>query len=258
MKKDNQLVFSATTIVVPVYLAAIAGAEVIGVFVGVVPGAVGHALLVLTLLSHYALKNGLSYRRVLPVLALAPLLRILSLTIPIREIPLIYWYAMIGVPLLLAVALTKRLLSLSWIDLGLRSGSWLPQILIALSGLPLSLLAFFILRPNPLIATFAWREVTVGAIILLIFTGFTEELMFRGLLQQVASEAFGRVGLFYSSAVFTIMYIGSLSWGYVLFIGLLSLFFGWCVHRTGSIWGVALAHGVLNIGMAFVWPFVWR
>jgi membrane protease YdiL (CAAX protease family) len=41
------------------------------------------------------------------------------------------------------------------------------------------------------------------------------------------------------------MYMGSLSLSYVLFIGLVGLFFSWCVKRTGSIWGVVLAHSLL-------------
>ncbi len=245
-------------IVILAYLVAIAGVEAMGVFISVVGGALGHAFLIPLLLSHYVLAGQARYRRALAVLALAPLLRILSLTLPVRQVPQIYWYAMIGMPLLTAVALTLRLLELSWTHVGLRPGPWLPQLLIALSGLPLSVVAFLILRPKPLIARFDWREAMIGSVILLIFTAFTEEIIFRGLLQQVTTEIFGRVALLYSSALFAIMYMGSLSWSYVFFIGLVGLFFGWGVNRTGSIWGVILAHGALNIGMAFIWPFVWR
>ena len=246
------------TLVVPAYIAAIAGAEAIGVLIGVVPGVVCHAVLVPALLSHYALVEQAVYRRALPALALAPLLRILSLTMPVRAAPQIYWYAMIGVPLLVAVALTARLLDLSSASLGLRSPSWLPQILIAISGLPLSIVGFLILRPKPLIAGFDWREVAIGSVILIVFTGFTEEIVFRGVLQQATQELYGRASVLCSGAVFAMMYVGSLSVGYVLFIGLAGLFFGWSVNRTRSIWGAAVAHGVLNIGMALIWPFVWR
>ena len=91
----------------------------------------------------------------------------------------------------------------------------------------------------------------------MVFTGFVEEIIFRGMLQQVANEILGGAGVLCSSILFAIMYTGSLSLSYMLFIGLVGLFFGWCVNRTGSIWGVILAHSILNIGMILVWPFLW-
>jgi uncharacterized protein len=243
-------------VAIPIYIAAVAIAEALGVFLGAVPSAASHAVLILVLLGHSILMDRAPSRHILLVLALAPLLRLLSLTIPIKEVPQIYWYAMIGTPVLVAVAATARHLDLPWSRLGLHRAPWPPQILIACSGLPLSLAAFLILQPKPLAPQPGWYGIVIGSIILLIFAGFTEEILFRGLLQQVITEIFGRAGLVYSSTLFAIMYIGSLSLRYVLFIGLLGLFFSWCVSRTGSIWGVVLAHSFINIGMAFLWPFL--
>jgi membrane protease YdiL (CAAX protease family) len=216
-----------------------------------------HALLVLILLTHYGLAEQASYRRILPVLALVPLLRILSLTMPIKQMPQIYWYAMIGVPLLLAVALTMRVLNLSWTHLGLQLRPVWSQIFITLSGLPLSIIAFLLLQSKPVISNLNWSDIIIGSVILIIFSGFTEEIIFRGLLQQMANEIFGRAGILCSSALFAIMYMGSLSLSYILFIALVGLFFGWCVNRTGLIWGVTLGHSFLSIGALLIWPIVW-
>ncbi len=255
LEQDNRMVFRATIGVVPAYMAAIAVAEALGLLLGVVAGVLAHCILLPLLLSHYVLADRASYRRVLPVLALAPLLRILSVTMPIRQVPQMYWYAIVGVPLLAAVGLTVRLLNLSWPDMGLHVRSWPPQILIACTGLPLGIATFFILRPRPLLAVFNWRDAIIAAAILLIFTGFTEELIFRGLLQQLTGEVYGRASVLCSSILFVIMYTRSPSFGYLLFIGLLGLFFGWCVNRTGSIWGVILAHGILNIALFLILPY---
>jgi membrane protease YdiL (CAAX protease family) len=178
---------------------------------------------------------------------------------PVRQVPQIYWYAMIGIPFLLAVALTARLLDFSWVRHGVRLPSPFPQLLIALSGLPLSIAAFFILRPKPVIVGTHWGDIAIAAVILLLFTGFSEEIFFRGLLLGTATEMSGqRNGLLYSSALFAIMYIGSLSWSFVLFAGVVGVFFSWCVSRTGSIWGVVFAHAAISIGMLLIWPVVWR
>ena len=256
LENIRSVTFKGALVVTSAYAGLIAIAEAIGVLVGAVPGALGHALLVPVMLSHYALDETLS-RRILPVLALAPLLRILSFVMPIEQLPQIYWYALVGVPVLIAAALTAHLLGLSWATLGLNLRARPLQPLIALSGLPLSMAAFFILRPEPLISEVDWPTIIIGAAILTIFTGFTEEFIFRGLLQHVASKALGsRAAVLYSSILFAIMYTGSLSLGYVLFIALAGLFFGYCVNKSGSIWGVVLAHSIMNIGMVFIWPFV--
>jgi membrane protease YdiL (CAAX protease family) len=95
----------------------------------------------------------------------------------------------------------------------------------------------------------------VGAVILTVFAASTEEVLFRGLLQHVVTDICPRSGVLWSAFLFASMYIGSLSVGYVLFMGLVGLFFGWCVRQTGSLWGVILAHGGLIVGLVCVWPF---
>jgi membrane protease YdiL (CAAX protease family) len=222
----------------------------------VVLGTLCQAVIVLALLNHYVWLGHAPRRQALPVLALVPLLRILSVTMPIKEIPPIYWFVLIGFPLLVSAAWTVRLLGVPWSGLGLRLRSWPWQCLVACSGIPLGAVGFMVVHPRALIPALDWRDLVVGAIILTIFVGFTEELVFRGLLQQVMIDVFGPAGLLWSTVIYASLYISSLSWSYVLFIGLVSLFFGWCVQRTGSLWGVAAAHSGLAAGMACVWPFL--
>ena len=250
-------VLSRVSIFMLVYLVAIAGVEALVVWNGPVIGALGDAILIVFLLSQYALLHQDEDLRTLLVLVLIPLLRLLSLAMPVRQTPQIYWYAFIAIPLLVCVGLILRLLDLSWADVGVRQGSWGPQLLIALSGLPLGIAAFFLLRPRPLVAGFRWYDWVLALLIVVIFTAFTEEIIFRGVLQQTASQIFGNAAIWFCSALFAIMYMGSLSLPYICFMGIVGVFFGWCVSRTGSIWGVTLAHSALNIGMMLLWPVLW-
>ncbi|MGI8589174.1 MAG: CPBP family intramembrane glutamic endopeptidase [Chloroflexia bacterium] len=243
--------------VLPAYLGAFAVAEVLGLVFGAAFGALLYALLLVLLLAHYIVGEQLPYRRMLPVLALLPLLRLLSLAMPVRQLPMIFWHALIGAPLLLAVWLAVRLLGLHPTDLGLRRASAWRQVLIAASGIPLSVAGYLVLRPQPPIPAFSLPWVSGGAVILFVFSGFVEELLFRGLLQRVAGEIFGRAALLYSAAAFVVLYTGSSSLGYLLLISLTGLFFGWCVERTGAIWGVTAAHGLMLAGMALLWPYTW-
>ncbi len=251
------------------YAMAIIGVELVSVFVGTTPGAIGHALLAFILMNHYLVYNPASgdtasrvdrWRdaKALPILALVPLLRLLSLVMPIRDMPQLTWYPLIGVPLLVAVGLTVRLLHLSPEMIGVIPRLSFAQVAIALSGVPLGLAGFLLFRPVPLIDHFDWGAVLIAALILLIFTGFAEELIFRGLLQGALQRALGPLGLVWSTVLFSGTYIGSHSLSYLLFITGVGSYFGWCVRRSGSIWGVVLAHAAITIGMLLIFPLTWR
>jgi membrane protease YdiL (CAAX protease family) len=244
-----------STLVILAYAGLIFLAEVTCVLAGAYYGTWIHALLVPALLNHYMIATRAPYRRILPVLALLPLLRILSLVMPAEQLPELYWYLLVGAPLLFAAVLTARLLKLSGARLGLRPRIWPPQVAIALTGLPLGLAGFLLILPQPIIETLNRRDVALGIVILLLYTGFAEEFIFRGLLQSVATETLGRAAIYFSTALFTTMYLGTFSPRFILFTGLVGLYFGWCANRTRSIWGVAFAHGVLNIAMLLFLPF---
>lgn len=241
---------------VAVYVAAIAVAESTTALLGVVPGALLHAFLVPALLLSYVLMGDFPYRRVFPVLALAPLLRLLTLMMVVRQAPPVYWYAISSTPLLLGIWICARLLNLSWQELGLRRTAWGLQVAIAFSGIPTGLIGLYLLHPRSVMVNFGWFQLVIGALVLLLFTAFMEEVIFRGLLLNVVDELFGRGGILCGVALYGVMSLGTRSVSYLVYVGLVNLFFGWCAKHTGSIWGVTLAHGLLNIGMLIVWPWL--
>lgn len=257
-------------VIVSLYVIEIVAAEAVGVLVGVVPSIVCHAIIIVALLNHYLFSTRERQEntsrsitvsrlsRILPALALLPLLRILSVTMPIRGIPHLYWYALVGTPVLIAAFQASRLLHLSRREIGLYLQSPLTQGLIAATGFPLGLIGFLLFRPVPLVENLSWPGFVLSSFILMVFTGLTEEFVFRGLVQRAMNDAYGQKGWLWSSVIFTGMYSASLSPGFLLFIGLVGLYFGWCVRRTGSLWGVILAHGYMSIGMLLVFPTVLR
>jgi hypothetical protein len=103
---------------------------------------------------------------------------------------------------------------------------------------------------------FTFEAILIPALILLIFTGFLEELIFRGVFQYFAIRYLGRWGIIYVGIVFAVLHIGynsALDFVFVLFV---SLLFSYIVHETGSILGVTLAHGFTNIGLFLIFPFL--
>lgn len=63
------------------------------------------------------------------------------------------------------------------------------QLLVALAGIPFGIAEFYILRPNPLVGSLAWKEVPLPTLILLVGTGFAKEFAFRGVMQWAVVDA---------------------------------------------------------------------
>jgi membrane protease YdiL (CAAX protease family) len=257
-------------VIAPLYIALIIVAELLTVLGGIGQGFACHALLVVALLNHF-IALGLPSKRdladpnasfwfvdVLPVLALVPLARLLTLAIILPWLPPLVWHALIGALFLLAIWLTARLLGHTWADLGLSARAWPWQAVVALSGAPLGLAAYLIVRPQPLTTELAWPEVFVGVAILTLAVGLPSELTFRGMLLRSATEIFGRPGVVWSGVLFAAMHLIWRSPGYVAFAFCLAVFFGWVVRRSGSLVGVTLANGLLTGGMLLVWPHLLR
>ncbi len=247
-----------------VYLAGIVFAEISVAFFDLTAGVLLHALLVLMLTNHYLFFSpradpGSRVRRgepadVLLVLPLVSLLRIVSVTVVDDGVPEIYQYAVAGTPVLLSAVAASWSIRGASTARRLRSWSWRTQLPIAVSGVPLGYLAFVLARPEAPFTQVTPGHALLGAAILVVFTGFTEEIVFRGLLQDALTALFGGGGLLASSALFAAAYLGAGPAGYVVFAACLGLAFAWLVRRTGSLLGVSIAHGLLNVGLILVWP----
>ena len=191
-------------------------------------------------------------------LTLAPLIRILSLSLPLAVFPLTYWYAVVSFPLLVGAVVVARINGYRRKELGLGWGNknLLFHLLFGLTGLLLGLAEYFILHPHPLVPVLSLPDIFLPALILLVCTGFTEELIFRGIMQKAAGDLLGqKTALVLVSFIFAALHITHLSAVDVVFVFVVAVFFSAVVRRTGSLIGVTLAHGLTNIALYLILPF---
>jgi hypothetical protein len=123
-------------------------------------------------------------------------------------------------------------------------------------GIGLGYIEYTILRPEPLSKSSSLSDIWLPAIILLIFTGLMEEVIFRGVMGYVSLRGLSRYGIFYVSAIFAVLHLGYKSIPDVIFVFAVALLFSIITIRTGSILGVTLAHGLTNIGLFLIFPFM--
>ena len=258
LSRDRSRILPVFWIVAIVYLIALAIAEVLITYVAPLAGMILHGLIFLALLIQAALSRNKRMYRFLVVLALAPLIRLLSMTLPLIQFQPIYWYVVIGIPLSIAAFLCSRITGLNSNSIGLSlSRRAIPtQLLVGISGLLLGYIEYLILRPEPLVAELSWEFFLLSACILLIFTGLLEEIIFRGMMQTSAIQNLGSLGILYVAVLFAIMHLGYRSLIDVLFVFLVAVVFGFIVHRTGTLAGVSLSHGLTNISLYLIFPFL--
>ncbi|MFZ5633022.1 MAG: CPBP family intramembrane glutamic endopeptidase [Bacillota bacterium] len=214
-----------------------------------------HILLLAALLAHSSLAPG--SRHVYLSLAIAPMIRILSLSMPLARVPLVYWYVIIGIPVFIAAFVVARLTGYGFRKIGANINNLALQLIFSLSGIGLGYIEYNILRPPPLVENTGLVYMLLTAVILLVFTGFLEELVFRGIMLSALRGLFSdKVAVLMSSTVFAALHITYKVPLDTLFVFVVGLLFSLAVIRFRSILGVSLAHGLTNISMFIVFPFI--
>ncbi len=208
-------------------------------------------------LEHKLSNKYIDAANLLKALMLLPLIRIFAFTMPLMFFRKIYWFLLISIPMLIAVIILSRNLKLKKEEIGLIWGKPGIQIPVILCGILFGFTEYLLLKPAPMIDSLNLVNILVPAIILITFTGFTEELIFRGIIQTISTKIFGAVnGILYTSIIFTAMHVGFNSMPHMLFVLLVSIFYGTVFYKTKALSGVILSHGLSNVILLLVAPFV--
>jgi membrane protease YdiL (CAAX protease family) len=197
-------------------------------------------------------------------LTLVPLIRIISLSLPLTQIPRIWWYPVIYAPLLIGAIIVAVVEGYRPEDIGVALKAWPAQILIGVLGLGLGYLEYKILLPQPLVSALTWRTALLPGTLVFFSTGFVEEFIFRGVMQKSATDHFGIWGIIYVTLIFTLLHLGwvvgsqisPLTRWDIPFVFAVGLFFGLMVRKTGSLLGVVLCHGAINVMLFFVAAYI--
>jgi membrane protease YdiL (CAAX protease family) len=243
-----------------IYLAAIGLAEAITNLYEAPIGLGLHAAILWLLLVQAAWAEKRVRRGLLLALTLAPLTRVVSLAMPLPRFPPVYRHAVAGAPLFVAVYLAARACGLQGGMLGLNVRRLFnrrrlaPQVLVGLSGVPLGYVEYRLLGSGSPVGDLRESSMWLQALILLVFSGLLEELIYRGLVQYNAVRALGVGGIYYAAGLGAVMSMGYRSPANTLFVFVVGVYFGWVVQRSGSLVGAALAHGLVNIVVLLVMP----
>ena len=239
------------------YLAVITMAEIVTNQVSLLGGIICHTFILVALIVHSSLTTDSPNYKLLLALCLAPLTRILSLSMPLAQFPPIYWYIIIYPTLLLAGWITMRRINFTARQIGLTVRRPYLQLAVGLSGIAFGVMEYLILRPKPLVPELALEWVLLSIFVMIVGTGFVEEFIFRGVAQKASIEVLGRWGIPYIAFIFAILHLIHHSPIDIVFVFAVGLFFGWVVNKTGSLLGVTLSHGITNVILYVIIPLLY-
>jgi len=124
-------------------------------------------------------------------------------------------------------------------------------------GIPLGIMEYFILRPAPAFPTFEVKYLLRDMAYMFLFVGIGEELLFRGLIQQDLAGAFGwKWGVLGASLLFAVMHLTWRSIPELGFVFLAGLILGFLYWKTKSLVAPITAHGINNVMLVAVLPYL--
>jgi len=254
------------------YLAAMAATEIVAVAVGPLQGATCLALMFITLVNltilarlREAASAGTVWR-LLAVASIPPLERLLMLCMPPLRWGRLEEYVFWSVPLLVGAIVLFRTPLLAHVADSRprltrtpRGGYGLPglsgQLLVALAGAALGVAAGLqaegqLLPVGELLraAQPAWL-----GIVMAVFAGCSQELVYRGVIQPVATAVGDWVGMIVSSLLMASAWLAWVGVGVAAPVVAASLLFGWAVRRWHTLVGVLVGHGLFNLALALLW-----
>jgi membrane protease YdiL (CAAX protease family) len=192
-------------------------------------------------------------------MAVGPLIRLLSLSLPLGPFPLMHWYVIMSIPLFAAILLAARALGYGTAALGVRVRlRALPvDLLLLVLGPIVGFVQYELLQPRALVPELTIESVWLPAAVLVISTAVPEELAFRGLIQRGLWQSLGAGwAVLISAALYAVLHIGYREGMAVLLMFAIGLVFAIVRWRSGSILGVTLGHAGMNVSVFFVWPFL--
>jgi membrane protease YdiL (CAAX protease family) len=197
----------------------------------------------------------------LMALVLAPLIRILSLSMPFIHFSKISGFLLISIPIFVAIFTCMWLQGLRPKDIGLSSSKLKHTPIgagVILLAIPFGIIEYLILKPAPLPGLGPGAANFIAAsLIFIACTGFLEELAFRGLLQYNAIKLMSKWwGILFVSTIFGVLHVGNLAlWDCVLAFSL-GFIYSIVREKTGSIYGISISHGIINTLLFLIAPTI--
>ncbi len=244
-----------------IYLAALGiAAGELNIFLGQVYPALALYIINLQIIT-LALAFGsypMDIKNVLQSLLLLLMVRIVNIAMPQFFTATLMWYPLVYGVMFLPIFLIIKNQQIKLKELGIdfrQLHIYLPAAFFI--GTAAALLERRILNPVPLIENINIPNLMLISIVMFVFVGAAEELMFRSILQTRLEKALGlKYGIILSGSLFGIMHSNYGIMNEILFAAVFGVVLGYIFQRTRSFPFILVIHGTANVLLFGVLPIV--
>jgi hypothetical protein len=256
------------------YLAAAVGAELVTLEVGPLLGAAYLAVMFVVLVNLTMIARLAEAAwpadswRLFAVATIPPLERLLMLCLPPLRWGELQEYVLWSVPLFIGAIVVVATPLLAGVPhlrpnlLRTRRGGYgvagvSGQLLLALAGVALGAVAGLMAEGGlpPIGKLLEAAQPAWLGIAMVVFTGCTQEFVYRAVVGPMAVAAANRIGVLLTSLL--------MAWTWIMWLGgdlrlaapviAASVLFGWGVHRWHALVGAIAGHGLFNLALALLW-----
>lgn len=235
-----------------IFLASLGiGVGEINIFLGhVYPGIAMHIinLQILTLAIIFG-RFSSDIKNVFQSLLLLLLLRIINIAMPQFFTTTLLWYSLIYGVMFLPIYIIIKNQEITPVELGMdfsRLHIYLPAAVLI--GTVAALFERRIINPGPLIDNINISSLLMLTIIMFVFVGAVEELIFRSILQTRLEKALGlKSGILLSGALFGIMHSSYGILNEIVFASIFGIVLGYIFQKTRSFPLILIIHGYANV-----------
>ncbi len=256
-KVDNIQPTRNESLILIYFILIILIAQIMSTYYSITWGIILESFLIISLIINSIFTKSIKFSYLSQAMILLPLVNIISQNMAVITLKPIYWWGISAVPITVATIILMKNQNISRRKAGLIIGNLPLQLIIALTGVALGIIEYNIIHPSPILLNFNPINIIIAGSIIIISTGLLQELIFRGLIQKLAENIMGYIlGIIFSSTLFTILNIGWNSPINLIFIFLISLYYGYVFHITRSVIGIGISQGLCNVILFILLPYI--
>jgi len=197
-------------------------------------------------------------KNILQSLVLLLLMRIINLAMPQFFTTTLMWYPLVYGVMFLPIYSIIQNQQISSREIGIDFKNlhiYLPAAILI--GAAVALAEYNILYPKSLIDNIKPHNVALIIIVMFVFVGLVEELIFRSILQTRLEKILGlKYGLVLSAVLFGIMHAGYGLINEIFFASLFGVMIGYIFQKTRSFPFILTIHGTANVFLFGLLPIV--
>ena len=254
--KSGNLEIRNKEIYVGIPILTIAFAEML-IYSGRIKEAVWvHMILLMGLSLSITLMRNEEVHKTYQALMLLPLLRLVSLSMPVFFDITLYSFIFIYAPLAVPVAIAAVYQQLTLEEMGITFRRiWLYFPLSVLIGAVLGVGEYMVIQTDYLIPDLSPLNLLKLTVVMVFFVGLVEEVIFRSFIQTRLNKIFGAWGgILLSSMLFGVMHSGYGTFDEVLYTSFVGVIIGYMFYKTRSLPLITLIHGFVNVFLFGIIP----